>query len=124
MLVGASFWYRDLRLYDRATSRWSVPAPPPRPLAAGPPDGIFSLHRVWTGTELVVLPSESDIGKAAASYNPKTNEWRELAGLPPVTRLALWNGSAVVGYAEPLALFEGIDRPPGQAEAGVYRYVP
>jgi hypothetical protein len=118
MLVGSIYWFRDLRLYDEATDRWSVPAPAPTPAASGPPSGIFSLHRVSTGTELIVLASEVDVGKSSVAYNPVTNTWREIRGLPPITRHALWNGTAVVGYQEPLGL------PQARTKAGVYRFVP
>jgi hypothetical protein len=111
MLVSPTFWDRGLLLFDKASNRWSAPASPP-------PNSIFSVHRLWTGTELIVLASEVDVGKPSVAYNPSTNTWRELDGLPLVTRHALWSGAALIGYQEPLGA------PPNRAKPGVYRYVP
>lgn len=116
MIVDSIRWFANLRVYDEEVAAWSVPSAPP-------PTEFFSAHRVWTGDELIILPSETSIGEPGPVYNPTTDSWRELEHLPPMTRSARWTGSAVIGYSEPLQIFKGPGKPPGDA-AGVYRVVP
>jgi hypothetical protein len=111
-VLDAIFGPRNMRLYTDATATWSIPAPPP--LAR-----FFSLTRIWTGSQLILLPTEADAGSPAVAYVVADDCWRVLEGVPPVTRGAIWSGSAIVGYAEPLASVAG---PP--FEAGPYHFVP
>lgn len=83
-----------LRIYDRATGVWTVPAQPP--------SEFFVRDKVGTDSELVFLPTENDVGTPGLAFNPTTGSWRQLGGLPPVTRGAFWNGSDIVGYGEPI----------------------
>jgi len=76
--------------------------------------------QLWTGSELVFFPTDFDVRRLANSYRPATGQWRVLEHLPPAERGALWNGTAIVGYAEPAP-----QGPRGEpAPAGAYRYVP
>jgi hypothetical protein len=101
------------RVYETAGDTWSAPASPP-------PPAVFSAVRFWTGTELVFLPTEADIGSPGFAYRTGTNSWRLFENPPAISHGGLWNGSAIVGYAEQLP-----GEPSGtRSEAGVYRYVP
>jgi hypothetical protein len=54
------------------------------------------------------------------AYSPSANSWRVLEGVTQPERGLLWNGDAIVGYAE--ALPRGPDAEPGPS--GAFRYVP
>jgi hypothetical protein len=111
MVVDAIFGPGNVRLYTDASATWSIPAP----LGAR----IFSLVRIWTGTDLVFLPSEADAGDPGFAYRVADDCWRSLENVPPVTRGAIWTGSAIVGYAEPLPSVSG-----PSFEPGPYHYEP
>jgi hypothetical protein len=96
-----------VRIYSLRDQRWSSPPPPPR-------RGYYA-ERVWTGGELVFLPTDADAGQPGLGYNPSTGSWRTLAGAPALTFDASWNGDAIVGYSQP-------QRPHPEA-AGVVHYL-
>jgi hypothetical protein len=102
------------RLYSLATRSWSAPPVPPRVST------VLFVDTIWTGDELVFLPSDGDAGRPGLGYRPSTRAWRTLTGIPTWTRGAAWNGAAIVGYSDPHR--EG---PAGtMTDAGVFRYVP
>lgn len=115
-------------VYNLDAATWSLPSPPP--------GHRFFAEEVWTGTELVFRPIEVEVGEPGFAYNPVTNTWRTLRGFPAVTRGAIWSGSALVGYSEPLAtrpymsVEEVRSTPPSEwpeptfNPPGVFRYVP
>jgi hypothetical protein len=114
-----------LAVYSNETDTWSLAAPPPiRRVFTG---------EVSTGKELVFLPLENEVGEPGEAYNPFTDSWRSLTGFPAVTRGALWSGSALVGYSEPIATTPPIPKtgvPPEQLpratpnQPGIFRYEP
>jgi hypothetical protein len=101
-----------LRLYSLTERMWSTPSAPPR--------SVYFRDRVWTGRELVFLPTEADHGAPGMAYAPATDSWRTITGFPSMTRGAIWSGTAVVGYSEPVPIGER-DGKPLRAPAGVFR---
>ncbi len=90
------------------------------------PSRRYLRDRVWTGRELVFLPTEADPGAAGVAYDPARRTWRALTGLPAMTRGARWNGTAIVGYSEPSGPSRAANaRAPGSPTAGTgaFRYV-
>jgi hypothetical protein len=85
---------RSQGLFDLTSGAWRLPA--------AAPSTAFFRDRVWTGSELVFLPTEADSGLPAYAYDPQSDQWRALAPPPPVTRGALLAGRLIAGYAEPL----------------------
>jgi hypothetical protein len=81
---GPDTTFPDGAAYVPATRRWRV-------LPAAPIGGRTSHEAVWTGTEMVVwggfgrcCPIDSVIhDPAAAAYDPATDRWRRIAGVPP-----------------------------------------
>lgn len=106
------------RVYSLRDRSWSEPPPPPVK--------TFTQAPVWTGSELVFMPTDADTGRAGTAYNPSTDAWRTLTGFPEMTRGAFWNGTVIVGYSEPHGISRANDISSGgppTATAGVFRYV-
>ncbi|MEX1009095.1 MAG: hypothetical protein WD271_14795 [Acidimicrobiia bacterium] len=133
VLVSDAVATTNMHLYDLQTGHWRAPSVPPGANSFPPIPPMGS--RVWTGKELVFLPTE-EIGASAVAYAPSTDTWRTLTDLPPVTRMAVWSGSTIVGYGEPLLIVELPDLshglpdsrpdPPREqiATSGVFEYAP
>lgn len=77
---------------------------------ADPPVYRHFNEELWTGTELVFLPIAIEVGFPGLAYNPSTDTWRELHDFPPTTTGAVWSGSAIVGYSEPIPITRGLER--------------
>ena len=110
------------RFYSITTGDWTTPSMPP--------STTYFRKPLWTGSELVFLPTEINAGKNGMSYNPATGVWSTPGGFPFVTREALWNGHAIVGYSEPLRIpFEAVGQVPQPGAVpptsppGVYQHV-
>lgn len=75
--------------YDPVSDSWTSESPSPRRFERGAP-------AVWTGAELVVFGSESDVPFALA-FSPSNGQWRELPN-PPVSEVedAAWTDGRVV----------------------------
>lgn len=84
----------NLRRYDFATGQWSTPASP----SPGTPGTDSS--RVWTGTELVLVPRPGSFVLPGQAYHPTTTTWRALEGLPPATTNTVWGDTAIIGCDE------------------------
>jgi hypothetical protein len=97
----------NVRRFDLTSGAWSTPALPP----AGPTP-FNTDARLWTGTELLLRSETATLPGGSSAYDPATNSWRAVTGVPPGLSNASWSGSAVVGYSEPL---DG-------AKAGIYWY--
>lgn len=87
-----------------ATGAWST--------VPDPPADLFGFDPLWTGEEVVFLPPAGRIGQPAFAFQPGTNTWRIVPGPPPITTGAVWDGSKIVGYAEPRLLDAGEQAPP------------
>jgi hypothetical protein len=74
---------------------------------------------VWTGEEVVFLPTGGDVRRVANAYRPATSSWRFLEQVPQEQFGGAWDGRAIVGYTSPHP-----GGPAGRLTAsGVYRYV-
>jgi len=69
--------------------------------APAAPDSGYYVPRVWTGAELVFLPTRADAGKSALTFQPLKNAWGALAGVPVGSSLAVFTGTSIAGYSEP-----------------------
>jgi hypothetical protein len=91
--------------FDPSTRRWRRIAP--MPLPAG------DLDSVWTGTELVVVRTATNMSHrlpdAAAAWDPVGDTWRRLPAPPPVVATGLdgtsWTGSEAL-FPSRLARFD------------------
>jgi hypothetical protein len=82
-------------LADGAATGWSETPP-------APADGTYT-QQVWTGDELVFLnasPAELPTAAPAIAFDPDRSSWRTLEGAPLASTSTVWDGSALVGYAE------------------------
>ena len=77
--------------YDPARDEWRVTATPPGVVTSRSP-------WAWTGTELLVWPSDaggSSVDAAPLAYDPERDEWRELPAPPVADRqraASVWTG--------------------------------
>jgi hypothetical protein len=98
--------------YSLSSKRWTDPPAPPL-------SGYFG-SAVWTGSELVLAGTTLNGPPPTMAYSPSTNSWRVLEGVTQPERGLLWNGNAIVGYAETLPQVPQAELRP----SGVFRYVP
>jgi hypothetical protein len=101
-----------LQAYSFASGAWTTPPTAPR--------SEYYRDKVWTGEELVFLPTEADVGAPGIAYSPVANNWRTISGFPKATRGARWSGEAIVGYSEPMR----VAGPTGMTSPGIFRLVP
>jgi hypothetical protein len=92
VVTGSSTQGASWRRYDATTATWS-PLPPA-------PANVFAPRPVWTGSELVLLPSGGGEPNALA-LRIDTGQWRTIAHPPLLSTNAVWDGTNVIGYAEP-----------------------
>jgi hypothetical protein len=99
------------RAYSLTDRRWRTPPRAPR--------GVMAYATVWTGEEVVFLPTSVDGRRVANTYRPSTDSWRFLEQVPQEQFGGAWDGDAIVGYTRPY---------PGQeygevTPSGAYHYV-
>jgi hypothetical protein len=99
------------RAYSLTDRRWHTPPRAPR--------GVMAYSTVWTGDEVVFLPTSADGRRVANAYRPATDTWRFREGVPQEQFGGAWDGRAIVGYTRP---YPG-DRMGELTRSGVYRYV-
>ena len=79
---------------DLADGTWSdLPRPADLPMSGGLPPGPF-VSRLWTGTELLLLPLGGE--QPGLAYDPVAGTWRALVDVPGDTITAMWAGDRVV----------------------------
>jgi len=98
MLIFGGVNERDGAAYRPDTDSWEPLAASPVPLgpsAGAPIEGVTGW--VWTGTEMIVWHVPTDL---VASYNPDTDQWRELpaTGLGADNGVLRWSREAVYAF--------------------------
>lgn len=82
----------DGAVYDPTRDSW-------RAIPASPVPGAIAPVSLWTGTEVIVLGG-INAGAVAAAFDPSTNRWREIDGVPgklvPPYPQAVWTGTEAI----------------------------
>jgi hypothetical protein len=100
-----------LQIHSFANGSWAAPP--------AVPSRDYFLEQVWTGAELVFLPGTSE-GTPIMAFDPAARSWRTFPSLRHPVRGTVWNGTELVGYAEPAIRGAGGGRFPD----GVFRIAP
>jgi hypothetical protein len=108
VVTGSSTQGAGWRRYDATTSNWST--------LPDAPANVFAPRAVWAGNELVLLPSGGGEPEALA-LRIDTGQWRTIADPPLLSNHAVWDGTAIVGYAEPQSVPASASAPPPVAVA-------
>lgn len=113
----------SLALFDLTTGGARLPSKPPF-------GSVFD-GELWSGSELIFRPLPLEAGASALAYDPASDRWRALVGMPAVTTGALWSGAAMVGYSEATSWHEPYEFKgppplprPTTNRTGVFHYVP
>jgi hypothetical protein len=89
IFVSTATMFESSLTYNVLSGEWQIV--PPRP------DVTLGVPRVWTGKELLFLPSDS--GTPGIAYDPEANTWRTTARGSATMQDGVWSGDAVLGVA-------------------------